>query len=225
MKPILIVAFNIPGAWDKVVKIVLEKGVKQRLQAYDEYALAVYNLLVHIGHPEMRPMACEKAGYTEKMLWDYWANYFFIGADSEHAHSYAKRLKEPVDQYQLVANMLREIPYSRRAVMVISKPEDLLSEYAPCVRELNFYCLPPDYDKINLTVMMRSWDVYSAGNPDLASFQMANEMVAKLADKETGTLTVLATNAHIYKRTLKVLVAMKRDENHKTFLQVMKEVK
>ena len=225
MYPVLVGAFDISSAWYRIVQAVLEKGVKQKLQAYDEYALTVYNLLVHIEHPEIRPMACAEAGYTEKMLWDYWANYFFIGVDSEHAHSYAKRLKEPVDQYQLVANMLRETPYSRRAVMVISKPEDLLSEYAPCVRELNFYCLPPDYDRVNLTVMMRSWDVYSAGNPDLASFQMANEMVAKLADKETGALTVLATNAHIYKRTLEVLAAKKKDDNHKTFLQVMKEVK
>ena len=224
MDPIIVTGFNIPSAWGKVVQVVRELGVKQRIQAYDDWARTVYNLVVFIQHPENKPMAADGSGYTEKMLWDYWTEYFFLGIDTEHAHNYGKRLKEPVDQYQLVANMIREVPYTRRAVMVIPIPDDLLSEYSPCVRELNFYCTPPGYNKVNLTVMMRSWDVYSAGNPDLASFQLANEMVAAIAGKETGSLTVLATNAHIYKRSLEVMANMEA-KNHKTHLLRMKEVK
>ena len=55
----LIKAFDIPSAWYKIVQEILKYGVNQKLQSYDEYARTLYNLLVHIDHPETKPMNVE----------------------------------------------------------------------------------------------------------------------------------------------------------------------
>lgn len=211
MEPVYVTAFDIPAAWAKVVDTVYEKGVRQKTQAYDDYARTVYNLLVYIMRPATRPLSCFSAGYSEKMLYTYFGDYFFIGEESGHEHNYGNRLHTPFDQFQAVADMLIKCPHTRRAIMLIARPEDLSSKFAPCVRELNFYMPPPNYDTLCTTVFVRSWDVYAAGNPDLASFQLAAEVVSRIIKEPTGSLTVLATNAHIYKKSLEYLEIKKKD--------------
>lgn len=190
---------------------MLTHGTVQKVQAYDVDSKAVYNLVLYISNPEVRPLADENSGCNDIMIQQYFVEYFFMpGMTEKLAHSYGDRLTSPINQYDVVADLLKECPWTRRTVMVVPRPEDIDSEYPPCVRELQFFRTPPDYDVVWTTVFMRSWDVYAAGNPDLGSFQLAAEYIARRIGVPTGPMAVLATNAHIYRKSLEMIEKSRR---------------
>jgi len=218
-----VVAFDIPGAWGMLVSIVRSRGVFQKVPGnYDSEAKTIYNLCLTVEHPETRPLGEPKAGVNDADVMKYFTDYFYMpGLGSDLAHSYGDRLQTPFNQFDRAAELLKVEPWSRRAVMLIARVEDMGTEYPPCVREVNFFRPPPDYGALFTTVFMRSWDVYGASNPDMGSFQLAGEYVAKELGIPTGPLTVFATNAHIYRKQLEYLETAGKSDKPKTFGQML----
>lgn len=154
-------------------------------------------------------MGVAAAGVNDDMILKYALEYFLAPEKtSGHEHTYGDRLKS---QWDPIVEKLRSSPGTRRAVALIARVEDISSQYPPCVRELNFFFKAPDYKRLHTTVFMRSWDAFGASNPDMGSFQLAAEMLASRLGVPTGTLTVLATNAHVYEEMIDTIRDMLKE--------------
>ena len=105
------------------------------------------------------------------------------------------------DQLQYVVNELKRDKYSRRALITIydAKEHDEYSKDTPCTLNIQFY-FTPDSDKLHMTAMMRSNDLWFGFANDAYCFLKLHEMVAKMLNVEQGFYTHFAANLHIYER-------------------------
>jgi thymidylate synthase len=103
-----------------------------------------------------------------------------------------------VNQIDNVVRLLREKPSSRRAVVQLFDHEDIhvLHKEVPCTCTLQFMLRNGGLD---LTVYMRSNDVYLGFPHDIFAFTMIQELVARSIDAALGTYTHFVGNLHLYK--------------------------
>jgi thymidylate synthase len=104
-------------------------------------------------------------------------------------------------QLERVISMLKDDPFTRRAIVVHYNPNHVWAyEYdTPCNLVLNFYILD---DKLELTVMARSIDLWYGFCNDQWIFATLLEKIALAVNKEVGSLYYFITNLHIYKQQL-----------------------
>ena len=106
------------------------------------------------------------------------------------------------DQFEYVKNLLKKDPLSRQAVIHIKNPSTAETKDVPCTIALQFL-VRPDEDgalKLNLTVMMRSNDVWKGLPYDAFSFCALQVLMAMQLGLGVGTYTHFATSLHLYKR-------------------------
>ncbi|MHA2214224.1 MAG: thymidylate synthase [Candidatus Thorarchaeota archaeon] len=115
-------------------------------------------------------------------------------------YTYGERLNawgtETINQIEYVIEKLRESPHSRRAVATTWDPrKDSVVDEVPC---LNHFVFMKRDDLLDLSVMIRSNDMYGAW---LANMYALGELLKHVADKlkmKTGSITTISVNAHIY---------------------------
>lgn len=105
------------------------------------------------------------------------------------------------DQLGYVINELRNNPQSRRASISIYNAKDRTNfeNDTPCTYAVNF-CIVND--KLNMSVMMRSNDLWFGFCNDQYCFSKLQEMVGQLLGVEIGTYFHFANNLHIYNNKL-----------------------
>ena len=105
------------------------------------------------------------------------------------------------DQLDYVVNELKRDKYSRRALITIydAKEHKDYKKDTPCTLDIQFY-FTPDSDKLHMTVLMRSNDLWFGFCNDAYCFLKLHEMVAKMLNVEQGFYTHYAANLHIYER-------------------------
>lgn len=106
------------------------------------------------------------------------------------------------NQYDKVIDILKKDPESRRASLSIYNA-DKIDEYekdTPCTYAINFTILN---NKLNMTVMMRSNDLWFGFCNDQYCFSKLQEKMSKDLDVEVGTYFHFVNNLHIYNRHLK----------------------
>lgn len=103
------------------------------------------------------------------------------------------------DQLLKVIQMLKENPYTRQAVISIydGKEIDTYRNDTPCTYAVQFTILD---GKLNMSVMMRSNDVWFGFCNDQYCFSKLQEKVAKEVGVEVGTYYHFAANMHVYER-------------------------
>lgn len=101
------------------------------------------------------------------------------------------------DQLGYVINELRKNPQSRRASISIYNAKDRYNykNDTPCTYAINFCVVA---NKLNMSVMMRSNDLWFGFCNDQYCFIELQKLVSKLLDIETGTYFHFANNLHIY---------------------------
>lgn len=103
------------------------------------------------------------------------------------------------DQLLKVIQMLKENPYTRQAVISIydGKEIDTYRNDTPCTYAVQFTILD---GKLNMSVMMRSNDVWFGFCNDQYCFSKLQEKVAKEVGVEVGEYYHFAANMHVYER-------------------------
>ena len=103
------------------------------------------------------------------------------------------------DQLSRVIERLRENADSRRAIISILEPIDLLPEKkeAPCTSALQFI---RRRERLHMIAMMRSNDAYVGFPHDVFCFTMIQELVARALGIQVGTYRHFATSLHLYER-------------------------
>jgi len=121
-------------------------------------------------------------------------------------YTYGNRLRRHfgVDQVEGLAERLKEAPETRRAVAVTWDPgRDLEEEEVPCLVSLQ---LQSDGDNgLEIHAFYRSWDVGKALVANVIALRRLQERVAERVGLEPTTLTVYASNAHVYEEDLEDL--------------------
>ena len=105
-------------------------------------------------------------------------------------------------QYDKVLQILRDDPESRRASLSIYNADmiELYTKDTPCTYAINFKILN---NKLNMSVMMRSNDLWFGFCNDQYCFSNLQEKMAKDLDIDVGTYFHFVNDLHLYNKHLK----------------------
>jgi thymidylate synthase len=207
-EPIVLKCFDIPTAYYELNYAIWTRGVEWSVEApYNQMSKALLNVVLHIEHPEIRPLRHPEAPVTEEYISLYAYTKLMTGEkEAGETYTYGERLKRvkfmnveiEYDQFQKALQKLKSSPSTRRAVLVISRPWDIESMEPPCLREIQIWLEPPNFNVMHSSVFIRSWDAHRAANANLGALQLMQEELAGQLKAKTGSMTVFAANAHIY---------------------------
>ena len=131
-----------------------------------------------------------------------WAKVSDDGKTANSAYGYILQKKHGFNQIETIINLLRKDPYSRRAVININVPNELVYETKdePCT-----ICL--DYQiregKLHCTCVMRSNDMNFGLRNDLGFFISLQKYIAKELNVPIGNYNHFAMSIHVYDRDIK----------------------
>jgi thymidylate synthase len=204
-------AFDIPDAWYRTLEEIGRNGDEFRVGYGSEITVTKkLNLSIEIVNPESRPLVAEKAPCDMKYVNSYALQYLWAGVKEEgETYTYGSRLREPVDQLELLINRYVDEPNDRQLTMVIRLPQDLqktigdMKHEPPCLTVMDTELVD---GKMHLTCYFRSWDAYAGLPANVAGIQIFNEaLVGEInaragTDYTTGKLIFHSKNCHIYSR-------------------------
>ena len=100
-------------------------------------------------------------------------------------------------QLDIVVNKLKDNPETRQASLSIFDGKEFVKyQYdTPCTYAIHFYIVD---NKLNMSVMMRSNDLWYGFCNDQYCFSMLQKMVSDRLNIETGTYYHFANNLHLY---------------------------
>ena len=126
-------------------------------------------------------------------------NFSDNGLHFNAAYGHRWRHKFGVDQIVEIIKLLREDPKTRRAVMQIWDPADLLkvgSKDLACNLEVLF---DTRYEQLNMTVLNRSNDmIWGAYGANAVHFSFMMEFIASAIGLPVGTYRQFSNNLHMY---------------------------
>lgn len=208
LSPSLIKAFSIPDAYFELNKAIWERGADWMTEGpRSQRTKALLNVVLHITNPEVRPLSHPKAPVSEDFITTYtYTSVLSPEKAGEEAYTYGERLKKvsfsgmelEYDQLKVSAELLKRSPRTRRCVLVLARVEDLEKPDPCCMREIHLWIEQPRLDRLHLFSFFRSWDAYKAANANLGALQLLQEEISEEVGVKTGTITVFATNAHVY---------------------------
>lgn len=126
-----------------------------------------------------------------------WDDLSDDGVHANSAYGHRIRYRFGFDQWEYVKKLLTESPLSRQAVIHIKDASDESTKDVPCTIALQFLLRN---GKLDLTVFMRSNDIWMGFPYDAFSFCALQMKMAMELGVEVGTYTHHATSLHLYKR-------------------------
>lgn len=196
--PLYINARTPVAAWKRIVRCIMERGMIR----IDERGIKTRwldNVMVHIRHP-FEERVSEHYPFSETVLRDKYATQLLNPDRMDFEYTYGERLrtwgKEGVDQIEYVINKLRSSKFSRRCVATTWDPRvDTNTDEVPC---LNHFVFMEREGVLDISVMIRSNDMYGAWPANVYALSELLRYVANEVGIETGSITTISVNAHIY---------------------------
>lgn len=141
--------------------------------------------------------SCKAIGEHASM----WLRLSDDGKTSNSAYGYILEKKYGFDQIQQIVELLKRDPESRRAVLNISDPtiDRINTKDMQCTIAIQFLLRN---NKLNISVYMRSNDVYFGLPYDYVYFISLQDYIARQLHCEIGTYTHHAGSMHMYKKDL-----------------------
>jgi len=184
--------------WTRIIRKIMQSGMMR----VDERGIETRwcdNVMIHIMNPlEIR--VTELYPFSEKVLKEKYATQLLNPDRMNFDYTYGERLNAwgdgEIDQIEFVIQKLKENPKSRRIVATTWDPrKDTVSDEVPC---LNHFVFMTRDGVLDLSVMIRSNDMFGAW---LANVYALGELLVYVAEKtnlQVGTITTISVNAHIY---------------------------
>lgn len=144
----------------------------------------------------------------------FWEHISDDGKTSNSAYGHLIQKAFGFDQVEMVINLLKEDPNSRRAVININTPHlgVMSTKDEPCTIALQFRIRKGNLD---CTAMMRSNDIWFGTPYDIAFFTELQKYIAQQLGVGYGWYTHFATSLHMYKRDQEKLEdVLDRAESH-----------
>lgn len=126
-----------------------------------------------------------------------WADISDDGETNNSAYGYRIFHKFGFDQWEYVKGLIRKDPNTRQAVIHIKDASDTPTKDTPCTVYLQFFLRN---NKLNLSVHMRSNDIWMGVPYDMFSFCFLQVKMAMELGVEVGSYTHYAGSLHMYQR-------------------------
>lgn len=158
------------------------------------------NVIIHIMDPYTDRVS-NKYPFSEQVLRDKYATQLLNPDRMDFDYTYGERLndwgKEGVNQIEYVITKLKESPNTRRAVATTWDPrKDTVVDEVPC---LNHFVFMMCEERLNLSVMIRSNDMYGAWPANVYALGELLTYVSEKTKITPGTITTHSVNAHVYR--------------------------
>jgi thymidylate synthase len=141
--------------------------------------------------------SCHEIGKYAKM----WLKLSDDGITNNSAYGYILFKKYGFNQLEQIIQLLENDKNSRRAVLNISDPEinRITTKDMQCTIAIQFLVRN---NKVNMTVYMRSNDVYFGLPYDYIFFETIHQYICKRLNLNVGIYTHIATSLHMYERDI-----------------------
>jgi len=196
--PVYINAKNPVDGWMRVIRKIMETGMKR----VDERGIETRwcdNVMIHICNP-FENRVTDLYPFSEKVLKEKYATQLLNPDRMDFDYTYGERLNawgdEEINQIAYVIAKLKESPKTRRAVATTWDPrKDTIHDEVPC---LNHFVFMTREDFVDMSVMIRSNDMYGAWLANVYGLTELLIFVAEQSGLKPGRITTLSINAHIY---------------------------
>jgi dihydrofolate reductase/thymidylate synthase len=134
----------------------------------------------------------------------YGFNYRHFGANYINCHT-EYTSNDGYDQLANVINLLKTDPTSRRIIINLWNPATQHKAALPSCLFYYQFCVDPTKKQLHCIIHLRSSDYFLANNWNTCTGSLLTYMLCNLEeiDLTPGTLTVMVSDAHIYKTHLK----------------------
>ncbi len=185
--------------WIRIVRKIMESGMT-RVDERGSETRWHDNVMIHISDPYSDRVS-EKYPFSETVLREKYATQLLNPDRMNFDYTYGERLNawgdEAINQIEYVITKLKENPNSRRAVATAWNPrKDTHVDEVPC---LNHFVFMSRENFLDLSVMIRSNDMYGAWPANVYALGELLTYVSEKTSLVSGTVTTLSVNAHIYK--------------------------
>lgn len=218
LRPINIVARDIPDAWFQCLYSILEHGREYKVERGSfkgQRRLEFDFVEIRIKFPSTRPLIPDMppgmgipAPTSMEYVEDYIGYLFTDQKEESEDYTYGERLTNPkvrvsdtelrlnVDQIQEVIRMYREDGHgTNQAIMEIGMPSDILLKDPPCLRLIDTRVR---YGNLHFFVYFRSWDLWAGLPSNLAAIQLVKEYMGKEIGVADGEIIALSKGLHLY---------------------------
>lgn len=202
-------------AFQILAKRIIDIGIRQK------NTLTLYNVLLVIRDPLNRDITTPWRKWSKKYAEREWAWYLSQDRSVEEIKKYAPIWDQMhggdnivnsnygwqwnrEGQLGKIVELLQEDPSTRRAVVTIYDGKEI-SEYAhdtPCTLSLHFQIID---NKLDLTVNMRSNDLWYGFCNDQYCFTKLQESVALSLNRPIGNYFHFVSNLHLYDDQIKLI--------------------
>lgn len=184
--------------WVRIVKKIMDSD----LIRVDERGIETRwldNALIHIISP-YEDRVSDKYPLSEKVLHEKYATQLLTSDRMDFEYTYGERLNawgvELVNQIDYVINKLTEMSSTRRAVATTWDPrKDTKADEVPC---LNHFVFMEHQGRLDLSVTIRSNDMYGAWLANVYALAELLKHVSEKVNISPGSITTLSVNAHVY---------------------------
>ena len=148
---------------------------------------------------------------TEKDLENYYKTFFSAEKPEGVEYTYGERLmrfslshvpskflgeiEETQDQTEIVAKLLRDRPFTRRAVAFTLRDADRGLKSPPCLTQITWHIREK---KLVQTAIFRSHDIFGAWVLNVFALRRLQKQIAEKIGIEVGRLVIISNSAHIY---------------------------
>ncbi|RLI62428.1 MAG: thymidylate synthase [Candidatus Thorarchaeota archaeon] len=184
--------------WRRIVRRIMGTGMERE----DERGIKTRwldNVLIHVRNPYSERV-CDEYPFSERVLREKYASQILSPDRLGFDYTYGERLnawgKERINQIRYVISKLNSSPVTRRAVATTWDPrKDTRTDEVPC---LNHFVFMVREGRLDLSVMIRSNDMYGAWLANVYALAELLRHVSHETRIKSGTITTLSVNAHIY---------------------------
>jgi len=198
-KTTVIRAFDIPDAWFKAIREVLEHGhtwTIQRGSKKGHRRLEFDNVLITIKRPFTKPLIPDVPEGVPPPTCDKELNQYLeillTPNKGSFQYNYGERIYPQIED---AIKMLRETPMTNQCTIEVGQPSDIKMEDPPCLRLIDFRVR---YGALHMFVYFRSWDLYAGLPSNLGGLQLFSQYVANQLDLNYGTLNAWSKGLHLY---------------------------
>ncbi|MCK5151229.1 MAG: thymidylate synthase [Candidatus Thorarchaeota archaeon] len=185
--------------WTRIIQKIMQSGMLR----VDERGIETRwldNAMIHVMNP-LENRVTELYPFSEKVLKEKYATQLLNPDRMDFDYTYGERLndwgEEGINQIEFVISKLKESPHSRRVVATTWDPrKDIIVDEVPC---LNHFVFMVREDKLDISVMIRSNDMYGAWPANVYALGELLTYVSEKTGIDPGTITTHSVNAHIYK--------------------------
>jgi len=208
LKPVYITAFDLPDAWCKCLKAVLENGYLYTINrgSFKNHKRKELDfVVVTVTNPSNQPLVPEIPKSIELNVpapssMEYVNKYLQYLAtplkEKTEEYTYGERLTGNINQIEKVIHMYREDGFgTNQACMEIAIPSDIDLTDPPCLRLIDTRIR---YKQLHFIAYFRSWDLWAGFPSNLAALQLLKEYMARQIGVNDGVIIASSKGLHLY---------------------------